>query len=129
MLPLLYKGFKSKSNTIFFDLLCSLFIWLKQSFIHACIGNVYWIVCMVFLPNSSPKSRSIFNPYFALIFLCTTLLPNFHQSCIVCNFYLLILEIMFLFFKNTVKYKNSGIHFTIFLHLNELSLSKQQHLC
>ena len=45
------------------------------------------------------------------------------------TFDLLILKIMFLFFKNTVKYSNSGKHFTIFVNLNKLSLSKQLHLC
>ena len=33
------------------------------------------------------------------------------------------------FFKNTVKYSNSGKHFTIFVNLNKVSLSKQLHLC
>ena len=45
------------------------------------------------------------------------------------TFDLLILKIMFLFFKNTVKYSNSGKHLTIFVNLNKLSLSKQLHLC
>ena len=45
------------------------------------------------------------------------------------TFDLLILKIMFLFFKNTVKYSNSGKHFTIFVNINKLSLSKQLHLC
>ena len=44
------------------------------------------------------------------------------------TFDLLIFEIMFLFFKNTVK-KNSGIRFTNFVNLYKLSVSKQQHLC
>ena len=43
------------------------------------------------------------------------------------TFDLLILELMFLFFKNTVK--KSGIHFTNFVNLNKLSVSKQHHLC
>ena len=38
-------------------------------------------------------------------------------------------KIMFLFFKNTVKIHNLGKHFTIFVNLNKLSLSKQLHLC
>ena len=45
------------------------------------------------------------------------------------TFDFLILELMFLFFKNTVKNENSGIHFTNFVNLNKLSISKQQHLC
>ena len=45
------------------------------------------------------------------------------------TFDILILEIKFLFFKNTVKYSNSGKHFTIFINVNKLYLSKQQHLC
>ena len=36
------------------------------------------------------------------------------------TFDLLILEIKFLLFKNTVKYSNSGKHFTIFINLNKL---------
>ena len=36
---------------------------------------------------------------------------------------------MFLFFKNTVKYSNSGKQSTNFVNLYKLSLSKQQHLC
>ena len=32
---------------------------------------------------------------------------------------------MFLCFKNTVKYSNSGKYFTFFVNLNKLSLSKQ----
>ena len=43
------------------------------------------------------------------------------------TFDLLILELMFLFFKNTVKNENSGIHFINFVNLNKLSVSKQQH--
>ena len=38
-------------------------------------------------------------------------------------------QIMFLFFKNTVKYSNSGKYFTIFVNFNKISLSKQLHLC
>ena len=38
----------------------------------------------------------------------------------------LLLEIIFLIFKNTVL---SAIHFTSFINLNKLLLSKQQHLC
>ena len=45
------------------------------------------------------------------------------------TFDLLILKIIFLFFKNTVKYSNSGKHFTIFVNHNKLSLSKQLYLC
>ena len=46
------------------------------------------------------------------------------------TFDLLILEQMFLFFQNTVKKpEKSGIHFTNFVNLNKLSVSKQQHLC
>ena len=44
------------------------------------------------------------------------------------TFDLLILELMFLFFKNTVKILKSGIHFTNFVNLNKLSVSKQQQL-
>ena len=43
------------------------------------------------------------------------------------TFDVLILEIKFLFFKNTVKYSNSGKHFTIFINFNKFYLSKQQH--
>ena len=51
------------------------------------------------------------------------------KSCIVCNVDLLILKIMVLFFKNMVKYSNSGKIFSIFVNLYKLLLSKQLHLC
>ena len=44
------------------------------------------------------------------------------------TFDLLILELMFLFFKNTVKKLKFSIHFTNFVNLNKFSVSKQQHL-
>ena len=44
------------------------------------------------------------------------------------HFDLLILEIKFLFFKNTAKNLSSGIYLTNFVNLNKLSVSKQQHL-
>ena len=45
------------------------------------------------------------------------------------TFDLLILELKFLLFKNTVKNYNSGIHFTNFVNLNNLSVLKQRYLC
>ena len=47
-----------------------------------------------------------------------------YQAAKSVTFDLLILEIKFLFFKNTVNKQ-----FTIFVNHNTLSLSKQQHLC
>ena len=51
------------------------------------------------------------------------------KAALSVTFDLLILELMILFLKNTVKKYNSAIHFTNFVNLNKLSVLKQQHLC
>ena len=49
----------------------------------------------------------------------------FTSNGVSVTFDILILEIKFLFFKNTLKYSNSGKYFAIFINFNKLYLSKQ----